>query len=141
MDICRDYCVMTPYMLYQWKTHVKKWKINRDMTKIKINYNSKLHSSHKQLNAKNPKSIYYYAFVWCSVPHLFVHLRRRMSTSKQHSCVQGPLRECRSIRSGASGLPYYCTPLVCISAVIELLAVWRHNKSKTKKPKSLCHPS
>jgi len=26
-------------------------------------------------------------------------------TSKQHSCVQGPLRECRSIRSGASGLP------------------------------------
>jgi len=34
-------------------------------------------------------------------------------TSSQHSCVQGPLwaRECRSIRSGASRLPYYCTPL------------------------------
>jgi len=38
-----------------------------------------------------------------------------------------------SIRSGASGLPYYCAPLVCISVVIELLAVWRHNKPKTKK--------
>ena len=30
----------------------------------------------------------------------------------------------------ASGLPYYCAPLVCISAVIGLLAVWRHNKPK-----------
>ena len=46
--------------------------------------------------------------------------------------VQSPLRECRLIRSGASGLPYYCAPLVCISVVIELLAVWRHNKPKTK---------
>jgi len=54
------------------------------------------------------------------------------TTSKQHSYVQGPLRECRSIRSGASGLPYYCTPLVRISVVIGLLAVWRHNKPKTK---------
>jgi len=45
--------------------------------------------------------------------------------------IQGPLRECRSIWSGASGLPYYCTPLVCIPAVIELLAVWRNNKPKT----------
>jgi len=33
-------------------------------------------------------------------------------------------KKCHSIRSGASGLPYYCTPLVCISAVIGLLAVW-----------------
>jgi len=47
--------------------------------------------------------------------------------------IQSPLRECRSIRSGASGLPYssYCAPLVCVSAVIELLAVWRHHKPKT----------
>ena len=52
--------------------------------------------------------------------------------SKQHLCVRGPLWECCSIRSGASGLPYYCAPLVCISAVIGLLAVWRHNKPKTK---------
>jgi len=46
--------------------------------------------------------------------------------------IQSPLRECRSIRSGASGLPYYCTPLVCISVVIGLLIVWRLNKPKTK---------
>jgi len=50
--------------------------------------------------------------------------------SKQHSLVPDPLWECRSIRSCASGLPYYCAPLVCISVVIELLAVWRHNKPK-----------
>jgi len=30
-------------------------------------------------------------------------------TSKQHSCVQGPLLECRSVRPGASGLSYHCT--------------------------------
>jgi len=50
--------------------------------------------------------------------------------------IQSPLLECRSIRSGASGLPYYCTQLVCVSAVMELLAVWRHNKPTTKKPKT-----
>ena len=38
--------------------------------------------------------------------------------------VRVPLQECRSIRSGASGLPYYCAPLVCVSDVIDLLAVW-----------------
>jgi len=54
------------------------------------------------------------------------------TTSKQHSCVRGPLRECHSIRSGASGLPYYCAPLVCVSEVIEVLPVWRHTKPKTK---------
>jgi len=43
------------------------------------------------------------------------------------------LRQCRSIRSSASGLPYYCTPLVCVSDVIYSLAVWRHNKPKTKR--------
>jgi len=56
-------------------------------------------------------------------------------TFNQYSCVRGPLRECRSIRSGASRLPYYCAPLVCVSGVIELLAVWWHNKPKTKKTK------
>ena len=61
----------------------------------------------------------------------------RISTSKHHKCVPGPLRECCSIWSGASGLPDYWTPLVCISAVIGLLAVWRHNKPKTKNQKLL----
>ena len=36
------------------------------------------------------------------------------------------------IRSGASGLPYYCALLVCVSAVMDSLAVWRHNKPKIK---------
>ena len=54
-------------------------------------------------------------------------------TSHQYSDVQGPLRECRSIRPGASGLPYYCAPFVFVSDVIELLTVWRDNKPKTKK--------
>ena len=49
------------------------------------------------------------------------------------------MRECRSIRSGASGLPYDCAPLVCVSAVIEVLAVWRHNKPKTKTLTRLTH--
>ena len=57
MDIFWDCCVMTPYILYQWKIHLEKWKIIRDMTNIKINYNSKLHPSHKQLNVKIPKLI------------------------------------------------------------------------------------
>jgi len=51
--------------------------------------------------------------------------------------IQGPLRECRSIRPGASGLPYYCTPLVYVPAVIGLLAVLQHNKPKTKKPEGI----
>ena len=57
--------------------------------------------------------------VWIQKP-------KKIKTKK----IQGPLRECRSLRS-ASWLPYYCTPLVCIPAVIELLAVWRNNKPKT----------
>jgi len=56
----------------------------------------------------------------------------RTSTSKQLSSIRSPLRECRSIRSGASGLPYYCAQLVCLSDVMELVAVWWHNKPKTK---------
>jgi len=56
----------------------------------------------------------------------------RMYTSNQYSYVRGSLRECLSIQSGTSGLPYYCTPLVFISAVIELLTVWQHKRPKTK---------
>jgi len=60
------------------------------------------------------------------------HNNMRMYTSNQYPYVRGPLRECRLIQSGASGLRYYCAPLVCISVVIGLLGVWRHNKPKTK---------
>jgi len=44
---------------------------------------------------------------------------------------QGPLREFRSIRPGASGLPYYCPPLVCVHDAVGVLAVWRQNTQKT----------
>jgi len=64
-------------------------------------------------------------------------MRMQISTSKQHSCVRGPLWECRLIRSGASGLSYHCAQLVCVSDVIEFLAVWRHNKPKPKKHTSI----
>ena len=41
---------------------------------------------------------------------------------------------CRSVfEPGASRLPYYCTPLVCVSAVRGTLAVWRLNQKKGKK--------
>jgi len=47
--------------------------------------------------------------------------------------IQGPLRECHPIRSGICGLSYYCAPLLCVPAVIGVLAVWQHNKPKTKQ--------
>ena len=34
---------------------------------------------------------------------------------------------------GTSGLPYYCTPPVCVPDVIGGLALWRHNNNKKKK--------
>ena len=34
---------------------------------------------------------------------------------------------------GASGLPCYCAPLVCVPDVIGVLTVWRHKKPKTIK--------
>jgi len=41
---------------------------------------------------------------------------------------------CRSaFDPGASGLPSYCTPLVCVPAVIGGLAVWRHNNKQKKE--------
>jgi len=53
------------------------------------------------------------------------------------TCSMCQLRECRSIRSDVSGLPYYCTPLVCVPDVIGGLAVCRHHNhffEKTKSP-------
>ena len=46
--------------------------------------------------------------------------------------VQCPLRECRSNRSGVSGLPYYGTPPLTVYAVLGGLAVWRHNNKKKR---------
>ena len=33
----------------------------------------------------------------------------------------------------ASGLPYYCTPTVCVPDVLDTLALWRLTKQKTAK--------
>ena len=76
--------------------------------------------------------LFYSSFVSMSC---LLHNNMRMYTSNQCSYVRGPLRECRSIQPGASRLPYYCAPLVRVSEVIELLAVWRYNKPKTKNQK------
>jgi len=57
-------------------------------------------------------------------------------TSKKHSCVQGPLRECRSIRSGASGLPYYCTPPMTIPALFGLVLECGSITTKRRKKKA-----
>jgi len=64
--------------------------------------------------------------VFCSIILLFAYV------VMGYPQVQGPLRECRSIRSGFYGLPSYFAPLVCVPDVIGVLAVWRHNKPKTK---------
>jgi len=42
------------------------------------------------------------------------------------------LRECRSIRSGVSGILYDRTPPVCVYDIIGVLAVWLLNKNKNK---------
>ena len=75
--------------------------------------------------------------LYVCVCECLLHNSMRMYTSNQFSYVRGPLRQCRSIRPGTSGLPYYCAPLVCVSAEIDSLAVWRHNKPKTKNQR-LC---
>ena len=96
---------------------------------------------HKQINKYDFLSKIYYCTQWhINSPKLLWWLCVLFYSSFVYTCVcvfipiQSPLRECRSIRSGASGRPYYCAPLVCISVVIELLAVWWQNKPKTKKP-------
>jgi len=64
------------------------------------------------------RALFYFSFLYTYVC-VFLH-------------IQSPLRECRWIQSGASGLPYYCAPRVCVSDVMESPAVCWHNKPKTK---------
>jgi len=94
---------------------------------------------HKQINKYDCLSKIHYCTHWhINLLKLLLCLCVWFYSSFLYTCVcvflhiQSPSRECRSIRSGASGLPYYCAPLVCVSEVMELLAVWRHNKPKTK---------
>jgi len=45
---------------------------------------------------------------------------------------------CRSaFEPGASGLPCYCTPPVCVPDVIGALVVWRHNKINKRKCRTI----
>ena len=44
--------------------------------------------------------------------------------------LESPLWECCSFRLGVSGLPYFCTPPVCVSDVIGVLPAWWYNKNK-----------
>ena len=54
-------------------------------------------------------------------------LQNNIHVSKVH-------HDCGSVlESGASGLPYYCTPPVCVPDVLGVLVVWRKNKKKRKK--------
>jgi len=62
-----------------------------------------------------------------SIPLLCVYLRMRMASNSKSIAA----RECPSM-PGASGLPYYSTPSVCNSDIIEGLAVWRHNNQKKR---------
>ena len=58
-----------------------------------------------------------------------LHNNMRMFTSNQYSYVRGPLRVCRSIRPGASGLPYYCN-YICVR-----FGCTRHAGCVDSKPK------
>jgi len=98
---------------------------------------------HKQINKNNHLSKINYCTHWhINSPKLLLCLCVLFYSSFVYTCVcvflhiQSPLREFRSIQSGASGLPYYCAPPVCVSEVIELLTVCRHNKPKNQKTNS-----
>ena len=119
----------------------------KSINKIPITW---IHVMHNQICAQTNKFIrflskIYYCTQWhINSPKLLLWLCVLFYSSFVYTCVcvflhiQSPLRECRSIRSGASGLPYYWAPLVCISVVIGLLAVWQYNKPKTKTQCHLC---
>jgi len=87
-----------------------------------------------------PKLIIVHTDTW----KVTLQLRVLFYSSFVYTCAcvflhnQSSLRECRSIWSGASGLPYYCAPLVCVSQVMQSLAVWQHNKPKTKNWEKVC---
>ena len=96
---------------------------------------------HKHINRYNYLSKITYCTRWhINSPEILLCLCVWFFSSFVNTCIcvllhkKSPLRRCRSIQSGASGLPYYCAPLVCacVSDVMELLAVWQHNKQKTK---------
>ena len=96
---------------------------------------------HKPINWNDPLSKIHCCIHWHINSHkVLLCLCVLFYSSIVYTCVcvfvhiQSPL-ECRSIRSGASGLTYYFATLVCVSEVTELLAMWWYNKPKTKYPR------
>jgi len=70
--------------------------------------------------------------VFCSISLLFVYMYARMPSSPR-SIAGVP-----SLEPSASGLPYYCTPPVCVPDVIGGLAVWQHNNQKKLTNRLVC---
>ena len=61
--------------------------------------------------------LFYFSFVWL---HVYVF------------AIKSMVHRGSAFEPGASGLPYYCTPPVCVSDVIDALAVWRQNTKNRK---------
>ena len=81
-------------------------------------YNSSQKSDHDCWVPFCPLCVLFYFSFWC------LHVCAYAIESKVHcGSALGP---------GASGLPYYCTPPVCVPAVLGGLALWWHNKIKPK---------
>ena len=59
--------------------------------------------------------------VYVCVCECLLHNNMQVYTSNQYSDVRGPFLECRRPfdLAGRFLLPYYCAPLICVSAVIE----------------------
>ena len=70
--------------------------------------------------------------LYVCVRECLLHNNMRRYTSNQYSNIWGPLRECRSIRPGASGLPYYRTS-ICVRFGCTRLASCVDLKTKQKK--------
>ena len=94
---------------------------------------SNIKMSKPKINLLSWMCVLFYSSFVCVSAYVSVYFQKIFN---QNSCVRGPLQECHLIWSGASRLPYYCAPQICVSDVIESLAVWRHNKPKTKNQPS-----
>jgi len=155
--ICSTFQLSPPnkYTL-PWHLCVKTHQLNKDITTCKISSNSNPHVKMNNqistwnityITTRNKPVIVHVCFV-LSIVCLYIFVceclllnnnhktkHTNNTTSKPQSYAQGPLRECHSIQSGASGLPYYCAPLVCVSEVIESRAVCSITNQKPKKKK------
>jgi len=118
---------------------IETWLLSKQLEIVihMLNINNEMSYMRKQINQYDHLSKINYCTLWhINSPKLLLSLCVLFYSSFVYTCVcvffhiQSPLREFRSIRSGPSGLLYYCAPVVCISDVIQLLAVWRHNQPK-----------